>query len=468
VSTAPEAAVKTAAPEAAVKTAPEKTAPEKAAVTISQKKALLVWGAGLFAYGAAVFHRSSLGVAGVEAADRFGIGASVLAMFSVAQLVVYAAMQVPVGVLLDRFGSRRLLVAGAALMGGGQLLFAVASDVRLAIVARVLIGLGDAMTFISVIRVVALWFPPRRNPLMVQLTGVTGQLGSLASAVPLVVLLRDAGWTPTFLAAAGLGLAAVLLVLVALRDRPYTGEPPPLPPSNAAVRAGLRASWSEPGTRLGLWTHFVTQFSATVFVLLWGYPFLVSGEGLPPATAALLLSMLTVTAIVCGPLIGSFCARRPYHRSGLVLGITASSAVTWAVVLLWPGRAPLWLLAVLALVLAINGPGAMIGFDYARTFNPASRIGGATGIVNVGGFVAAIMLIVGIGVVLDLLTPASAGSNYSLNAFRWAFALQYLLWVIGATQVVRYRNAARRQLAERDPDAFAALRRGGLVGAGVD
>jgi MFS family permease len=331
--------------------------------SISQRKAYLVWSAGVFAYGAAVFHRSSLGVAGVEAANRFGIGPSMLAMFSVGQLIVYAAMQVPVGILLDRLGSRRLLVAGAALMAGGQLLFALASDVRLAIVARVLIGLGDAMTFISVIRVVALWFPPRRNPLMVQLTGVIGQLGSLASAVPLVVLLRGAGWTATFLAGAGLGLLAITLVLVVLRDHPYTGEASPVPPSRAEVRAGLRASWSEPGTRLGLWTHFVTQFSGTVFALLWGYPFLVSGEGLPPATAALLLSVLTVAAIVCGPVIANFCARRPFHRSVLVLAIPGSSAVAWAAVLLWPGRAPLWLLAVLVLVLAINGPGSMIGFD---------------------------------------------------------------------------------------------------------
>nr|WP_240947826.1 MFS transporter [Planosporangium mesophilum] len=427
----------------------------------------MIWGAGVFAYGAAVFHRSSLGVAGVEAANRFGIGASMLAMFSVGQLVVYAAMQVPVGILLDRFGSRRLLVAGAALMGAGQLLFALVTDVRLAIVARILIGLGDAMTFISVIRVVALWFPPRRNPLMVQLTGVIGQLGSLASAFPLVLLLHGAGWTPTFLAAAGLGVVAVVGVATVLRDHPYTGEAPPVPPSNAAVRAGLRASWSEPGTRLGLWTHFVTQFSGTVFALLWGYPFLVSGEGLPPATAALLLSLLTVAAILCGPVIANFCARRPYHRSVLVLAIPASSAVAWAVVLLWPGRAPLWMLTVLVLVLAINGPGSMIGFDYARTFNPASRIGGATGIVNVGGFVAAVALILGIGVVLDVLTPASAGNHYSLTAFRWAFGAQYLLWGIGAVQVVRYRNAARRQLAERDPDAFAALRRG-LVAATAD
>ncbi|NJC70273.1 MFS transporter [Planosporangium thailandense] len=428
----------------------------------------MVWGAGVFAYAVAVFHRSSLGVAGVQAADRFGIGASMLALFSVGQLVVYAAMQVPVGILLDRFGSRRLLVVGGTLMAAGQLLFSVTSDVRLAIAARVLIGLGDATTFISVIRVVALWFPPRRNPLMVQLTGVVGQLGSLASAVPLVVLLHRAGWTATFLMAAGLGVVAVVLVVVALRDRPYTGEPTAAPPSRVAAQAGLRAAWSEPGTRLGLWTHFVTQFPGTVFALLWGYPFLVTGEGVAPATAALLLSVLTVGGIVFGPLIANFCGRVPYHRSRMVLGISAGTAAAWGAVLLWPGHAPLWLLALLTVVLAVTGPGAMIGFDYARTFNPAHRIGGATGIVNVGGFVAAIVSIVGIGVVLDVLTPGSAGNHYSLTAFRWAFAVQYVVWGIGAVQVVRYRNAARRALAERDPEGFAALRRGGLAAAIAD
>jgi predicted MFS family arabinose efflux permease len=427
------------------------------------RRALLVWGAAMFAYLAAVFHRSSLGVAGVEAAHRLGVGASALAALSVAQLAVYALMQVPAGVLLDRFGSRRMLIAGGTLMAAGQLLFAVAADVRLAVLARVLIGVGDAASFISVVRVVARWFPPRRNPLMVQLTGVLGQLGALASAVPLVVLLRDVGWAPTFVGAAALGLVAVLLVGVVLRDnRPETNA---VASSGADVRAALRASWAQPGTRLGLWTHFVTQFSGTVFLLLWGYPFLVQGEGLPPATAALLLSTLTLCALACGPVIGHFCGWRPYHRSALVLAIAGSSATAWTAVLLWPGRAPLWLLVVLVMVLAAGGPGSMIGFDYARTFNPASRLGNATGIVNVGGFCASILLIVGVGATLDVLTPDAAGTHYSLAAFRWAFALQYVLWAVGAVQVVRYRNAARRDLAERDPEAFDAMRRG-LVVAG--
>ncbi|WP_433076254.1 MFS transporter [Dactylosporangium sp. CA-052675] len=408
----------------------------------------IMWSVGLLAYIVAIFHRSSLGVAGVEAAQRLGVGTALLSMLSVAQLAVYAAMQIPVGVLLDRFGSRRLLAAGGALMLAGQFVFAFAGDVGTAIAARVLIGVGDAMTFISVLRIVAMWFPPRRNPLMVQLTGMLGQLGALSSAVPLVLLLRHAGWTATFLGAAGLGAVAVVLVLASLRDQPEAGE--------AAAAAGgpprglgLKHSWNHPGTRLGLWTHFVTQFSGSVFALLWGYPFLTQGEGLAPDTAALLLSLLTVGGLVMGPAIGHFCGRLPYHRSTLVLGIVGASALAWTVVLLWPGRAPLWLLTVLVLVLTVNGPGSMIGFDYARSFNPADRIGGATGIVNVGGFAASIVLIVAVGVILDVRTAPGA-EHPTLSAFRWAFAVQYLLWIAGAVQVYRYRRTTRRRIAADD------------------
>ncbi|MFI7428002.1 nitrate/nitrite transporter [Micromonospora sp. NPDC049836] len=410
----------------------------------------------LGAYVTAVLHRSSLGVTGVDAADRFQINAAALATFSVAQLAVYAAMQIPVGVLLDRYGSRRLLLAGGALMVAGQLVFAVATDVRLAVLARVLVGLGDAMTFISVLRIVAFWFPGRRNPLLVQLTGTVGQLGAVLGAVPLVALLHHAGWTPAFLTTAALGATVLLLVLAAVRDTPHTGPAPAVAADLAAVRRQLAEAWAQPGTRLGLWTHFVTQFSGSVFALLWGYPFLVQGQGFSPTAAASLLTVMTVVTLVCGPVIAHLCARHPFHRSVLVFSITAGTAAVWAVVLAWPGRAPHWLLVALVVVLAGNGPGSMIGFDYARTFNPVHRIGSASGIVNVGGFVASILLILAVGVVLDLGTPAGRDSP-PLDAFRWAFGVQYLLWALGAVQVLRYRNAARRRYAaERSALALAA------------
>ncbi|MFJ8829076.1 nitrate/nitrite transporter [Micromonospora aurantiaca] len=415
-------------------------------MSAARRPAALVYAVALTAYLTAVFHRSSLGVTGVDAAERFHINAAALATFSVAQLAVYAVMQVPVGVLLDRYGSRRLLLAGGALMVAGQLLFAVAGDVPLAVAARVLVGLGDAMTFISVLRIVAFWFPGRRNPLLVQLTGTVGQLGAVLGAVPLVLLLHRAGWTPAFLTAAALGATVVLLVLVAVRDTPHAEHATALAPDLATVRRRLAEAWAQPGTRLGLWTHFVTQFSGAVFALLWGYPFLVQGQGFSPTAAAGMLTLMTVVTLVCGPVIAHLCSRHPFHRSVMVFAITAATAGVWAVVLAWPGRAPHWLLVALVVVLAVNGPGSMIGFDYARSFNPVHRIGSATGIVNVGGFVASIALILAVGVVLDLATPAGRDAP-PLSAFRWAFAVQFLLWALGAVQVLRYRNAARRRLA---------------------
>jgi MFS family permease len=417
-------------------------------------RAYATWLVALAAYVVAVFHRSSLGVAAVDAQERFSAGASAVSLFLVLQLAVYAALQVPVGVALDRFGSRRMILAGAATMAAGQLVLALATDVPTAVAARVLVGAGDAMTFISVLRVVSLWFPGRTVPLITQLTGILGQLGSILAAYPLVTLLHGTSWRATFLGAAATGVVVAVLVVVALRDAPPGTDPAPAA-GLAELRGNLAATWREPGTRLGLYTHLVTQFSGTVFALLWGYPFLVVGQGRSPAVAASLLTLLVVVGMGVGPLFGRLCGRWPLRRSDLVFGILAATATVWTVVLLWPGRAPLPLLVLLVVVLGTNGPGSMIGFDYARTENPAERMGSASGVVNVGGFVASLLTILAVGVVLDVLTPG-ASTAYGLDAFRAAFAVQYVFWAVGLVGVLRHRRELRGRLA-RDGVVLAPL-----------
>ena len=417
-------------------------------------RAYAVWTVALLAYAVAVFHRSSLGVAAVEAQDRFSAGASAISLFLVVQLAVYAGLQVPVGVVLDRLGSRRMILAGALTMAAGQLVLALASDVPTAVAARVLVGAGDAMTFISVLRLVSLWFPGRTVPLVTQLTGILGQVGSLAAAVPLVALLHGTSWRTTFLGAAATGVLVGVLVLVALRDAPPGTVAAP-PAGLAELRRSLAATWRESGTRIGLYTHLVTQFSGTVFALLWGYPFLVVGQGLAPATAAGLLTLLVVVGMCVGPLFGRLCGRWPLRRSDLVFSILAATVAAWTVVLLWPGRAPLPLLVVLVVVLGTNGPGSMIGFDYARTWNPVERQGSASGVVNVGGFVASLLTILAVGAVLDLLTTGSS-TGYDLDAFRAAFAVQYLFWAVGLVGVLRHRRLLRARMA-RDGVVLAPL-----------
>lgn len=420
-----------------------------------------MWGLGLAAYTVAVFHRASLGVASLQAQDRFHATAVELSLFAVLQLAVYAAMQIPVGVVLDRLGTRRLVASGALVMAVGQVVLGEAHSVTVAIVARVLVGVGDAMTFISVLRLVGMWFPARQAPVVTQLTGIIGQLGQVAAAYPLVAVLGHFGWTPAFVGGGAVSVLVAVAVFAALRDAPdHVIATSPHPIGFAQVRANLAAAWAEPGTRIGLWTHFVTQFSGTVFVLLWGYPFLVRGEGIAPTTAGLLLSMMVFVSMGVGPVLGRLAGRWPRRRSALTFAIVGTSAAAWTAVLAWPGKAPFALIVILVVVLATNGPGSMLGFDYARTSNPAHRLGSATGIVNVGGFVASLTTILVIGAILG---GQQRAASYTLGGFREAFAFQYPMWTLGLFLVWRNRRVLRRRLAaqghELDPLHRAIARR---------
>jgi MFS family permease len=403
----------------------------------------VVWSTGLAAYLVGVMHRTSFGVAGLDAAARFDAAPAALAGFVVLQLLVYASLQVPVGVLLDRFGARRLIVVGALTMAGGQLVLAVADALPVAVLARVLVGAGDALTFISVLSVVSSWFPARRVPLMTQLTGLIGQLGQVLSAVPLAAVLHGPGWTPAFVSAAALGVAVGLAAFAVVRDRPPGAPSPPPAPSPRQVLQGLVCSWREPGTRLGFWTHLGTPFSGMVFTLLWGVPYLVAGQGFSTGAASAMLTLHVVVGLVAGPLFGEFTARHPLRRSWLVLAVIGMTAAVWTAVLAVPPPAPRWLLVLLVIVLALGGSASMIGFDYARTFNPGHRHGAAIGIVNVAGFAASLTVALAVGVVLGLAGPG----GYTPEAFRVAWTVQYAVWAIAIGGILVARRRARRKMA---------------------
>ncbi|WP_276115199.1 MFS transporter [Gordonia sp. N1V] len=411
---------------------------------------MVVWTVAVTVYFIAVLHRSSMAVAGLLAADRFHISASALSTFVVLQLLVYALMQIPVGLLVDRFGPRRVLLTGTLILTLAQLSFAFADTYVWALGSRFFVGVGDAMTFVCVLRLVTSWFPVRRIPLMTQLTGVLGQLGAVAAAVPMTWALSNLGWTHAYLVTAACGAVLLVIAAIVVRDSPQarTTSGPLL--GFAGIRATLAAAWGHPGTRLGFWMHFSTQFSATVLGLLWGFPFFVEGEGQGAGAAGTLLTIMVCSIIGFGPIFAALITRHPWHRSTLVLSVVGAIAGMWTIVLAWPGSAPFWLLMLLVIVCGMGGPASMIGFDLGRTSNPVSRVGSATGIINQGGFFASLLLMAMIGIILDWRTPDGA-SGYPPEAFTAAMSAQYLLWGVGALQIWRYRRKGRAHLLREDP-----------------
>lgn len=391
------------------------------------------WGLGAFAYICAVTNRTSFGVAGIEATHRFHIGPTVLSLFTVLQLLVYAFAQLPVGLAIDHFGPRRMIAGGAILMAIGQLLLATSHSAVPAILGRAIVGLGDAMSFISVLRLTTSWFPARRVPFMTQVTGLLGWFGQILSAIPFAALLHLRGWSTAFnsLAIVSFGVAAITFLF--LRESPMKNTHLSWP-TKKSISENLSAVWRNPAMRLGFWSHWTTPFSASVFTLIWGVPFLVKAEGYTKYAASTFLTIIVLFGALGGLILAYLTSRHPMHLTKMTYSITAAQATAWAVMLSWPGRIPTTVIVIVLSTIAAGGPGSLIGFAHARRWIPVERIGTADGFINGAGFISALIATFGVGVVLQWQ------GSYSLTAFKLAFAVQFPIWAIGIIQIARYNR----------------------------
>lgn len=389
----------------------------------SAGQAWLIWGVAVVTYLAAVFHRGTLGVAGPLAIERFEVGPAALSAFTVLQVGIYAAMQIPTGLLVDRFGSRRILTAAVLLLGCGQLLFALATSYPMGLLARGVLGVGDALTWVSILRLVATRFSARQYALVATFSAALGALGGVAATFPLTALLGALGWTWTFLLVGGITAAYAVVTAGVVRDVPGTtsrGE------DAGEILRKVRSAWAIPGTRLAFWAHFGTMFVPNALSLLWGYPYLVEGVGVPPATASVVLSLLIIGQVAGGPLIGALIGRFPACRMPIVLGYLTGNGLAWLVLLSF-ARPPLAVVCAAFLVFAMGGPVSSIAFALVRDYNPISQVGTATGIANVGGHSATALSVLSVGLVLELVGGYRV-ALLALVAFLLLSALRTAVW----------------------------------------
>lgn len=391
-----------------------------------------IWLAGLAVYIMAVAARTSFGVASLDALSRFDISATELSLFTVIQLGVYAGCQIPLGVLLDRFGSRPIIVGGAIILALGQGWLAFAGTYGSALVARVLIGLGDATAYTSVIRLIPQWFPAQKVPLYTQLTSILGQLGQVVSSLPFAMALAHFGWESAFV---GLGVAGGIVGLTAavfIREKETFVR-------NA--EKGGASAFTHPGVWQGFWAHFALGFSSHVFLLLWGVPFMTV-NGIDQAVASAVLIVFSISGIIAGPLVARLTSRHPLRREWPVVGIMLVLAGSWAYILTRDRPVEIWEFSVLLFVIALAGSGSTMGFDYARTSVPLSKLGSANGLVNQGAFTAALLVSYVIGVILDARSP---DGDYTAMDFRVALSAQFVIILIGLIGFLALGPASNRR-----------------------
>lgn len=427
--------------------------------------AMVVWCAAMVIYVVAIAGRTSFGVAGLDAIDRFGITSGVLSLFTVVQVGVYAAAQIPVGILLDKYGSRKVMVVGAIIMALGQVGLAFTTTLPLALAVRALIGLGDATAVTAVLRIIPAWFEPRRVPLLTQLTGMFGQLGQVISSLPFAYVLAHFGWTPAFLGLALLGVFAAIVGVSFIRDTPRSWKFTNIEEDDENLARHLSAALidadapsvketlREPGAWLGFWTHWSMNFPQTTFLLLWGVPFLQIHNGYSAAQASATLLICTVAGIVFGPFVGQLIANHPLRRSWIVYGSAAFTIASFAIVLLWPAPSPDWTIWMLLIALGLSGCASNVGFDFARTWVHPDRLGTANGLVNMGGFLASLIAVAMIGITLDISSGGAAissgGAALTPGDFKIAMATPVILLILGLVNVEILKNITRKMYREQ-------------------
>jgi MFS family permease len=406
------------------------------------------WVAGGSVYSAAVLNRTSLGVASLAALHRFGISPAQLSVFVILQLGAYAAMQIPTGALVDAFGSRRLLLAASTLIAIAGLLFAFAPNYPTALFARGLLGCGDAMTYVSVLRFASTSFSPRRFPHIIALTGMFGVIATLLATAPLALLLHLAGWRITFTVLALLpvlaGLAVCFVMPAPVRDEASAGLGVRSITSTAAASA--RTAWRSTGTRLGFWMHFSCMSTATVFAVLWGLPYLVS-TGFTDAAASEVLLLCVVVSVVVSFSMSALTAARPILRVPIAFISCVVTVVGWAILLGAGGDHPnKVLVTALVAVMAVGPPVSAIAFMLARDYNRPAIGGTATGAVNCAGFIATIVCAAAIGGALEIAGDTGPG------AFRVALGSAVAIQAFGTFRMAIWWHRVRVEVLRRQAD----------------
>jgi len=401
-----------------------------------KRRRWLALGVVACAYVLSFFQRFAPAGIAQDLAAAFQTSATSLGALAATYFYVYTVMQIPTGILADTLGPRRILVLGGVVGGAGSFLFGFAPSLDWALAGRTLIGLGVSVTFIAMLKLIAVWFEENRFATMVGICMLIGNLGSVLAGAPLSAVAQETGWRGVFI-----GLGFVSLVLAAacwlvVRDRPDApaGNAPAVKFDRTSLINSLlavvknRATWPAVLVNTGTCGAFFT------FAGLWTVPFLMQVHGLTRPAAASHLSLwfggFAVGCFFIGTLSDRLGRRKP-----VLITTTHVFAAIW-LVLLSGMTLPEWASYALFALLGLSTAGFSLTWACAKEVNPPLLSGMSTSVANMGGFLAGALLQPLVGWVMDLGWRGemlNGARFYDLAAWRNGVLVVTLCALMGAT-----------------------------------
>ena len=416
-----------------------------------------IWGIAALFYLTGFYQRVSPAVMTTELMRDFHIGAKDLGNLSGFYFYFYVVMQIPVGVLIDSCGARRLLVSGSLAAAAGTFLVGATTSFALACTGRAVIGIATAVAWLVVLRLATHWFPSERFAMLTGLGLCFGNLGALVAQVPLRLLIEDFGWRTVVMASASVilvvGFLAWALVKNDPADRGFRSYAPPELQAQkheriASLAAGVRRIFAYRNT----WLIFLAQGGLVgpimTFTGLWGSPFLKARFGLPTTTAAAVCSVMIICWALASPICGHL-SDRVGRRKPIYLGGAVVSAIGWLVMYYLNGLTLPAFIAVAAIVSLATGA-VIIGFAHGKESVPLRYSGAITGLINSGNMIGPMLLQPGIGWVLDQRWGGQLVNGlrvYGVDAFQTGFLLSVAWSILTVLLLAFTRETNCRQSA---------------------
>ena len=388
----------------------------------------------LFTYLLIVSQRTAPGLISDQLMTEFSVTASTIGLLTSIQFLAYASLQIPIGILSDRFGPNVFLIVGTLLNGLGTLMYSAAPNESVLFLSRFLVGVGDATIWVNLVLILSIWFKVNEFVGLLGIAGMTGSLGFLVATVPFSAWISLTGWrAPFFTVGIILCLSAILLYLVlVLKPRKMDMNHFESKKSSKKLvqkREKTLVMLSRIFSDRQAWAAFLCHFGAVGtyvgFIGSWAVPYGMNVYDMTRSHASQLIMIGLFGAIIGAPLTGWISSRigsikRPYIIIHMII------FVSWIAFVLFSGKPPYYMLIILFLLIGYGNGASALTFAIVRKSFDIREVGVVSGFANTGGFLSAVLLPSIFGRVLDHFHSAEISVGY-----HYGFVIPVIFSLIG-------------------------------------
>lgn len=406
----------------------------KSNMTATKLMPFVVVGLASLFYLYEFFLRVAPGTITHELMRDFHVSAGALGVMTAGFFYGYAPMQIPAGLLGDRFGPRIILTLAIMLCAGATWLFATTQHLPFAGFARFLIGVSASFAYIGPLMLAARWFHAKRFAMITGTIQLMGSLGAIISGRPVAILAEQYGWRTTMLYAASLGIILSVIVWLVIRNHPPgdTSDLHAMHDPELHEPQRLRKVCSNPQTWWVGLLGFCFWAPMSIFPELWGPGFFMQVRGIDSA-AATTITMWIWIGVVCGSPFTGWLTNH-LHRRKLPILLFFSGSLLSGLGMIYATPHNLILLKLLCFAFGLSCAAQCITFGFVSDNNPVSVAGTAIGFNNMAVITGGFLLQPLVGLILNHLwqgTRLNGAPVFSVANYHIAFALMPLCAVVG-------------------------------------